>query len=248
MSGDCLSDLLLDEIIAGDRSRDAHAAHLDACAWCNDRLGLLGAETEASRHQVEMLVARAAESARASAPATRSVWPRFLLAAGAMAAAAAVMLVAVTGGDDGDRAKGSAMGFYVQRHGEVRRGVSGDTFQPGDALRFTVSSGEGGYFLLVGIEPSGEVTAYHPYDGEGGVPQAPGAEVALPGSLVLDETPGTEFFLGIFSSRPVRVDQVRRAVTEVRRELGPTAPLSRAALQRLELPGIQHLVVVNKGE
>ncbi len=247
--GACLSDLRLDEIIAGDRSREDHAGHLAACERCAERLDLLAVEAQTDAAQVEMLLARATEVAQR--PATvhrprRGTW-RALVLAGGLATVAVVLGVAVLPGD-GERVKGTAIGFWVQRDGEIQRGVSGARFGEGDALRFTVSSGEPGYFLLVGVESSGEVSPYHPFGGARSVAVAAGDDQPLPASLVLDAAPEAELFVGIFSPDPVTVAEVRRAVADARAELGRGDELDAASISRLELPGAIHVVVINKGD
>jgi hypothetical protein len=132
------------------------------------------------------------------------------------------------------------LSFFRQRGGEVANALSGDSFLPGDALRFVVSSGSPGYFFLVGVEPSGNVVAYHPYGGTRSVPLPGGREIALPGSLILDESKGTEYFGGLFSREPLALDEIRAAV---RRTLarGPSLPV-----QGVDLPATQHWLVIRK--
>jgi hypothetical protein len=164
--------------------------------------------------------------------------------AGACAAAAAIAFVAVRPSSppppDDVRIKGTSLAFSRQRAGAVTHGVSGDSFQPGDALRFVVSSGSPGYFFLVGVLPSGEVVAYHPYGGTKSVPIAGGREITLPGSLVLDESKGIEYFGGLFSPEPLALEEVR---TAVRRAFERDSALP---AQGLDLPATQHWIVIRK--
>jgi hypothetical protein len=166
-----------------------------------------------------------------------------LAVAGACAAAALAFLAVRPAppppGDD-VRIKGTSLAFFRQRGGEVTHGVSGDSFFPGDALRFVVSSGSPGYFLLVGVEPSGNVVAYHPYRGTKSAPIAGGREIALPGSLILDESKGTEYFGGLFSQEPLGLEQVRAAVRTAFARGSSLPP------QGVELPATQHWIVIRK--
>jgi Domain of unknown function (DUF4384) len=244
----CPSDLVLDEVVAGTGSRDTIAEHLAFCERCRSRLDLF----ESCAARTAPLVQRLLRSASRSLPPPRATvleWLdrralRFGLAAGCAAAVVAVAVglrapPAPPSAPEEVRIKGSSMRFFRQRSGEVTNGVSGDTFLPGDALRFVVASGSTGWFYLVGIEPSGKVLPYYPYGGERSVPIAGGKEITLPGSLVLDESKGTEYFLGIFSPAQLRLEQIRSAVDEA---LKTGRPLPRG----IDVPGAQHWIVIRK--
>ncbi|MFL5442073.1 MAG: hypothetical protein ACJ79W_23225 [Myxococcales bacterium] len=236
----CLSDLALDRMVA---EQDGSSAHVHGCERCRSRLELF--EAVATSAAVRRVVDRVATRT----PAHASFFHRYrfrlrLGIAGACAAAAAIALVAVRPTSppppDDVRIKGTSLAFFRQRAGAVTHGVSGESFQPGDALRFVVSSGSPGYFFLVGVLPSGEVVAYHPYGGTKSVPIAGGREITLPGSLVLDESKGIEYFGGLFSPEPLALEEVR---TAVRRALERDSALP---AQGLDLPATQHWIVIRK--
>jgi len=234
----CLSDLALDRMVAAQAER---AAHLEGCERCRARLELFEAAAASAA------VKRVLDQVAARAPAHASFFERHRfrlgLAGACAAAAAAIALVAVRPSPpppDEVRIKGTSLAFFRQRAGAVTHGVSGDTFQPGDALRFVVSSGSPGYFFLVGVLPSGEVVAYHPYGGKKSVPIAGGREITLPGSLVLDDSKGTEYFGGLFSREPLAIEEVRTAVRGAL-ERGAALPA-----QGLDLPATQHWIVIRK--
>ena len=246
----CVSDLVLDEIIAGARSRADHDPHFETCPRCSERLTLLTEHQRAVGDQIEMLVARAAATPATPPARHRRPW-RWLAAATTVACALGAVWVGVMPDGDrdvaGDRAKGTAIAFYVQRGGEVTPGVSGARYRTGDALRFTISTGTTGFFLLVGIDQLGEVSAYHPFAGERSAPQRAGVGIPLPGSLVLDDSTDAEFFLGIFSRDPIEVSSVRAAVAQLRESLGPNETLTLSVLDdRLALPGSRQWVVIER--
>jgi hypothetical protein len=234
----CLSDLALDRIVAGDEPRGG-VAHLEVCERCRGRLALF--DSVAASPPVRRVL-----DVVSAGSAARRPWRFFrlpLALAGACAAAGIVFLAvrpAPPPPPDEVRIKGTSVTFFRQRGGEVTHGVSGDSFFPGDALRFVVSSGSPGYFFLVGVEPSGKVVAYHPYGGSRSVPLADGREIALPGSLILDESKGTEYFGGFFSREPLGLDQIRAAV---RRTLERSSSLP---AQGVDLPATQHWIVIRK--
>lgn len=196
-----LSDFALDRIV----ERGASDPHLSTCAECRARRDLLLAERTALQPQVDALVARLPAKKR-----QRRVWPFAALAVPALAALL-FLLPKTPEPDDGIRVKGGAsMRFVVQRGGEVMSGLT--RYKGGDALRFIVTPDASDYFLLVGIESSGKVSVYHPFGGEQSVRLEPGKETILPGSLVLDESPNDEIFLGLFSKDPLTVDAVKGAL------------------------------------
>jgi len=234
--GGCLSDLALDRVAAGDDPRPP--AHLDTCERCQSRLHLFAAVGAAP------VARRTLEAASARASRRRPAVLRLPLALAGACAAAALVFLAVRPRshplDDDVRIKGTSLAFFRQRGGEVAHGVSGDAFFAGDALRFVISSGSPGYFLLVGVEPSGKVVAYHPYGGSESAPIAVGREIALPGSLILDESKGVEYFGGLFSREPLKLEEVRAAV-QAALARNPSLPA-----QGVDLPASQHWIVIRK--
>ena len=134
------------------------------------------------------------------------------------------------------------MRFFVQRGDEVAPGVSGDPYREGDALRFAVSSDAPRHFLLVGVEESGQVSAYHPFDGDRSTPLEPGVDVALPGSLVLDDSAGAEAFVGLFTDEALEMDRVRAAVSDA---LAVHGELD-SALESVDLPGQHRWIVIRR--
>lgn len=253
----CLSDLALDQIVAaGARPEDA-STHLAGCDRCRARLELLEDSSHRTAASTERLLQAALASARRPALPARGRWrwftPRLALTAVAVAGLASVMLVhpwsrtapsATTpvASLDELRVKGTTLRFYVLRDGKVLPGHSGGAFRAGDALRFVVSTGAPSFFFLVGADSSGKVSAYHPFGGHASTKIAPATDVPLPGSLVLDDARGTEFFIGIFSAEPLSLGRVEAALDQA---LGKRRRSS-AEPPQLALPGSHHWVVIRK--
>lgn len=229
----CCSDLTLDRWIAEGQTElpDKRAV---ACAQCRDRFAELRADAEAAQTVVTRALARAQERARRR---WRYRGPWLL---GSTTAVAAMCVVSwwwlPTGAPpllSGVRAKGVALQVFVQREGTVRGARSGDRFQEGDALRFVMTTGEARYLFLVGIEENGQVRAYHPFGGDRSVRLRAGVEVALPGSLVLDGSPATEYFLTLLTQEPIAFEDIEDAVALTKRR----GRMSLEQLQSLALPG-----------
>lgn len=142
----------------------------------------------------------------------------------------------------GLRTKGAGLRFFVQRRGEVKPGESGAAYRQGDALRFVISNDRPGFFFLVGIEQTGRISPYVPFGGERSMPSPVGADVALPGSLVLDASAATEFYVGLFTSEPLHFADIRTAFERAIAANG----VSLQALRAVSLPGRHAWIVINR--
>lgn len=240
----CLSDLALDRFVAEGGTIAQAPEHVIGCESCRGRLALFLSMQEQTRTRVARLV----QSAQARTPIKKvSFFRRFAMPMLLLTATASVAVVLVRHPlqeqalqDDAIRIKGTRLQFFRQRGTEVTRGRSGDTFKEGDALRFLVTSNSAGHFFLIGIEPTGKISAYFPFEGSRSAPWPGGNEVPLPGSLVLDASQGTEYFLGIFSREPVELEQVRLAIQESLRKDKELPKIG------INVPGNHHWIVVNK--
>jgi hypothetical protein len=269
-NADCLSDLTLDLVVANVSPRASIEKHLAGCERCRQRLELFEQARVSAEPTVERLLQRASAQSRNPQPSARDVesssssspwswlWPgsqpkwRLVISVASMAALVLLVFAVVKRvnpigvtdevGFEGTRPKGTSVKFFRQRGSEVTEGVSGDLFQAGDALRFQVSGGGNAIQLfLVGIESSGKISTYYPFGGEHSVALESG-EVTLPGSLVLDDSPDTEFLLAVFSPTPISLKQISDAV----REASERGPLSLENLRSLPLPGQHHWIVIRK--
>ena len=253
----CVSDLTLDRVVAGAAIGDELGAHLETCARCRERLELLELSRDRSADLVEDLI-RATRpggtSPSAPEPASPSSGfglPRLAVAALVLLAvtASAVWMLEQRIGEktpappaDSLRIKGSSMRFFVQRGEDVVPGVSGERYQEGDALRFTVSNDQPIYFFLVGVEASGKVSAYVPFEGARSMALEPGIEQAMPGSLVLDGSAETEYFVGLFTAEALELAEIEAALDQVY----SGRETMDVALEALPLPGQHRWVVVHR--
>lgn len=221
-SDGCLSELKLDELMAGqlDAAAEQEArAHLAGCARCSARLSAIEVGRAAFAASAPPLrLDRRAPAGRAVAKA-RS--PRRWLApaaTGVLAAAAAAMLFfrAAPGGREtestGERLKGAGrIGFYVKRGGHVLPGGAGERLQPGDAIEFTYSSAEARYLVILSVDGASQASVYYS-NGPLAARIEPGRDVPLPQSTVLDDTLGTERIHGLFCSEAIAVEPLRAAL------------------------------------
>jgi len=198
----CLSDLRLDELLAGELDLDERqpaTAHLGGCPACSDRLAALERDRDGYRAR----------------PAARPMKPRRrALGVGvgiAMAAACAAILLhrpeTLT-----TRSKGTArLGFFITHGDEVRPGGPGDKVQPGDTLSFTLSTDRRVYVAVLSRDGAGLASVYFP---AGPIAEAaePGPDVLLPLATVLDGALGTERLYGLLCDEPVALEPLRRAL------------------------------------
>ena len=100
---------------------------------------------------------------------------------------------------DPNRLKGgsSDLGFYVQRGGNVFPGDPANPLQTGDAVQFTYRTAAD-RLVLLSVDAEGVVSVFWPAHGEEPVEVVPGERHVLDGSVVLDDAPSPEVFVGFF--------------------------------------------------
>lgn len=201
MTSACISELRLDELLAGELAGDTAAAvtdHVAACERCRDR----ERARRADRAQF-----------RASTPRLRRGRPWIAVAASMVAAAAAAVIV-LRAPADATRTKGGArLGFVVARGETMVIGSAGERVHPGDTLSYLVTVPQPSYVAVLSRDPAGRITAYFPAgDRAQWVPA--GREVQLPIATRLDGTLGRERLVGVFCDRPVEIDSLRTALDD----------------------------------
>ncbi len=230
----CPSDFTLDRLDAGELPSDGGAQlrqHVASCAACQGRAAARAQARAAFHADAPPFAAICARTAAPVAPTTappprprRLAWP----AAGSALAALGVVLALASPWsrpepDRGTRIKGAErLGFYVLHAGQVRRGIHGEVVQPGDGLRFTVTTPARRYVAVLSLDGSRRASVYFPRGAEA-EPVAPGDDVPLPLSTVLDAVPGPETLHGVFCDRPFTVEPLREAL-ERRGTVDPLPP------------------------
>jgi hypothetical protein len=97
----------------------------------------------------------------------------------------------------------------------------GVRLRPHDQLRFVALHLSRRYVLIASIDGSGHSSIYFPFEGSESAAVAPGERVEIPGSIVVDASPGPERFFALFSEHPLQTISVRRALDVVGRQ-GPS--------------------------
>ncbi len=173
-----------------DVSRAAWLAGLDA-----ERARVEPFDFEAIRARSERLV----DTPSRPVPVRSPWWRRLLFAVPVLAVVAALLLVVQTGPPStGTRVKGTSdLGFYILRDGQISLGHPDAVFREGDRLQFTYRAVHD-RLVLLSIDGEGLLTQYYPEAGEQGVAIVPGNRGVLDSSVILDDAPGPEVFVGFF--------------------------------------------------
>lgn len=206
----CVSDLILDQIRAGEPVSHHARDHVDACAPCRDRLALLDGDAAPFR-----------EGALPPwlAPRPRRSWVRPLVATSSLLAAVILLWLmrippSAERTDDTLRIKGrGALTIYVRQDGRTFLAEPGARVHPGDAVRIALSAPKPSWVAVFGRDATGTWSTYHPL-GTHAEPVAAGAEQLLDTALELDDVIGEETFLAVFCAAPVELDAIRGTVME----------------------------------
>ncbi|HEU4730832.1 MAG TPA: hypothetical protein VFT22_23215 [Kofleriaceae bacterium] len=193
-AGQCLSRLTCDQLLNGERDDPTELlSHLASCPRC----AALVATHRRERAEFSLPLPQLRPARR------RTVW----LAAATAAAAIVVWLVVSPNAPDDPptRTKGKpAIGFFVQHHGDVRRGGPGEIVFPGDALNFTASVDRPSYLAILSSDAAHTVTTYYPA-GPIAARLPAGGDQVLPLAVLLDGVLGIERVHGVFCDQPLAV-------------------------------------------
>jgi len=199
MRQDCVSELLIDRLLAGELPVDATArvrGHAATCADCGDLLGR--AEAAARRF------AEARPPLRLPAPRTA----RIAAASAALAAVVALVIAAPwrsrsgEAGDPDHRTKGGpSLGLFVSHGGALHRSQPGEIVAPGDQLQPVTTAMRPGWIALTAVDGAGLYTIYAAPQ-----PLAAGRDRPLAFSIVLDDARGPTTLTAVFCERPFALD------------------------------------------
>lgn len=190
----CLSDLVLDRIVAGELDR-AGQPHLATCEACSARLAAL--ERDVQELPERIFVAGEAVKVRRRLPRVMAGIATVLAAAAALAVVSRSSIEQ----ELTERTKGG-LGFTVhakRASGEVDQLLPGAKLLPGESVRFSLSLEREGHVAVIGIDAAGVVTEYARPAGA----LAAGKDRLLDGSVVLDDTLGFERLVAVSCPGPV---------------------------------------------
>jgi hypothetical protein len=219
------TDLELERSLADDL-HPARAAALatDATDADRARLGELRAEHEAFLRETDVEAEVAAIHRRAArlapVPKPRFQWMRWLVPAGALAAAAAVMLMVTrrtpVAPDDPDlqtKGDGITLVIHMRTGAESKRLASQDTIPTGARIRFQITAGKRGYLAVIGVDAK-SASLYFPQAVTSPAVYEPTNAGLLPGAIDLDDTPGDERFYAVYAAEPFSLDAAMAALRD----------------------------------
>jgi len=193
------------------------ASHVAQCERCRQELTTLDNEREAFLADRPFAAAEADISEGAvflpEDPEIEVRRPLWAWARGAMAAlvacaaAAVVATLLVTAGVGEspalDRLKGMTdLQAALLRDGKVVHVEPGLVARPGDEIQFRVDTADFGHVIVLGVDGTGEVSVYQPQDGGDSVAVEPGAGRTLDPAFRLDDAPGPEVYVALFTAEP----------------------------------------------
>lgn len=211
----CISDLALDEWLAGECDAEARAkleGHLARCVRCRLQRDVIVRERDsflARAPDWRSFVARrqAGQGATGTAPTRerdRTVW----VASIALAASVLIGLLTLEERRPSERIKGGpSIGVFLKRGESVSRASSGERVRAGDQLRIVYSSTRPMYFAL--LHRDAHTVSIHFPLGTHSTRVAAGNEVALDFGIRLDAAPGIEELIGLFCTKPLSLERVR---------------------------------------
>jgi hypothetical protein len=203
--------LLVIDALAARQLDDAEAtAHIASCERC--RADLEAAEAACARFTRDVFPRTVANIRE------RRRWKLGLamLAPVLAAAALAIWFLRPHAPDDDDiRIKGELTFQVFAKRGDAIIPVRDSTrLAPGDQIRFVVGCGTPAYLLVASIDGAGHATIYYPYGGTRSA-RADAAPTELPGSIVLDASPGPERVFALVSDTPLETSDVEHALVEL---------------------------------
>jgi anti-sigma factor RsiW len=240
LSALALDALVLDALPRADRERAE--AHLAACEPCRTQVrALRGLQAQLPpRAMTRTLdVVHHRERWRSLAGLARIAIAPVVLAAALLVIVVRLRAPVTATGELAIKG-GPAFQIYALRDHTVFAVADGTPLVRGDEIRFAVTPAGATHVLIASLDGGGHVTIYFPYHGERSEPVEPASRTELPGSIVLDDAPGPERVVAVFSTSPV-------AAAEVAAELGKLAAAGPARLRApLAVPGTQVSVVFEK--
>jgi hypothetical protein len=206
---------------------NAAPPHLDECERCRSELALMQSAQQRFRSEVFPRTAPTIER-KLAGRGWRGPWR--WVAPLALAPALAVLSLTLRPHPRSHSAVEPAFGIkgaatvrlFAQHQGHVTEVRDGDTLEPGDALRFEIQPGGLAYLLVGSVDGAGEAGIIFPASQPESARIDPMAQFALPGSAVLDASPGPERAFVLLSARPISAEAAKAAMRRLAQG-GPTA-------------------------
>ncbi|MDP1821641.1 MAG: hypothetical protein Q8L48_00280 [Archangium sp.] len=177
------------------------AAHVGSCAQCGPYVAALRADADAfARARPPELFLKQLERRAAGRP--RTPWWRWLGVLAPVAAALVLFFVTRPPPDDGVTFKGPPLRVFLKRGDAEPALLPPDgRVKPGDSLRFGYDAPADGYLAVFELDGTEATTVFWPFAGTAGAPVKQ-SQGLLPGTVVLDDSPGPEWLVAVWSRAP----------------------------------------------
>lgn len=208
----CPPAAVLEAMSAGEAVPEATRTHVAGCPDCHGQLQALTTAREAFvRAKPPDLFLRQLERRAASQPQRGLRW--LLPVLGACVPLLALLVLVPRLSEDGVTMKGGAFRVVASRAGGTPELLGPDAqVRPGDALRFAYEAPEAGHLLILELDGRGTASVFYPLGSATSAPQPAAQRDFLPGSVVLDDSPGPEWLLAVFSPRPLEAAPLLEAL------------------------------------
>lgn len=108
--------------------------------------------------------------------------------------------------------------FVYRRDGIIKRGTNSDTFRANDEIQILYATSKARYITLFSVDSRDRISFYHPDSNSEWCSIEVGSkskQEQYPSSITLDDTPGNELIVAIFSPKPLSVEKVEQKVKKV---------------------------------
>lgn len=119
------------------------------------------------------------------------------------------------------RFKGTAgLTFLYQRDGVADEGDRKKTYRAGDQIQILYNSSKEQFAALLSLDSRGQLSFYHPQQNSDhcSVNSPAGAALTFPGSIILDDSEGSELIILLLSDKPLPVKTVKTWISELHKE------------------------------
>ncbi len=228
---------LIEAFVAGDDPGSGVGGHVVGCAACSSYVRKLESEQAAFFKQRPAELFLNQLEGRSATPRS-GLSTQILRWAGVAGLAASVAIaILVFTRPASIQLKGGAFEVVYKRPGMSEPGpVTEDLrLRPGDALRFSYQAANDGYLLVLEVDANGKVTSLYPLRGvaSAAIHSRPGD--FLPGSVVLDDAPGPEWLVAVFSRAPIRVDSLSKTLAPPSALVAPTPKCGDCKVESLRI-------------
>lgn len=145
------------------------------------------------------------------------------------------------------RFKGTAgLTFLYQRDGVIDEGDKRKEYRAGDQIQIHYNSSKEQFAALMSIDSRGMISFYHPQQNSDfcSVKTTAGAALTFPGSIILDDSEGSELIILLLSDKPLSAKTVRTWISELHEEFPQISELEKVIVKKKLKPISQVLTLL----